>query len=276
MKFAVLLFAAVAAVSADTEILLPRTKQMDRVYDDASGLIWHGQEANINDFPYMIAMILSGSFRCGASIISTTWSLSAAHCLTPGAHNPANIQYRSGSANRLSGGTLHQVTSFTRHPNYSGATLQNDVLVAAVAAPGFNNPITRPAVLPPNCATTACCEVCANVNVIVKGWGVWHNGGLPTMLQRLTQPIVDINACNAVWGGMTGGMWFCKSAVGGDSCNGDSGSPLILAAHHPGAHRQVGVVSFGSSNCNTPTQPSGNVRLEHAPIRNWIRTTTSV
>lgn len=56
------------------------TKWMDRVYDGPSSMITNGDPADISEFPWMLALIdlRLGGFRCGASAISSRWSLTAA------------------------------------------------------------------------------------------------------------------------------------------------------------------------------------------------------
>jgi secreted trypsin-like serine protease len=44
-------------------------------------LIIGGTDADIADFPFQLSLRVNGNHRCGASVISTEWILSAAHCL---------------------------------------------------------------------------------------------------------------------------------------------------------------------------------------------------
>jgi secreted trypsin-like serine protease len=47
----------------------------------SSGRIVSGNEATPGQFPYQVGLILDGVGLCGASLISETVVLSAAHCL---------------------------------------------------------------------------------------------------------------------------------------------------------------------------------------------------
>lgn len=48
--------------------------------DDPSPFIVGGFETSVEDNPWQIALLLYSSLRCGGSIISDRWILSAAHC----------------------------------------------------------------------------------------------------------------------------------------------------------------------------------------------------
>ena len=49
---------------------------------DINSRIVGGDFARQNQFPHQVAVIYKGSLRCGGSIISESWVLTAAHCLT--------------------------------------------------------------------------------------------------------------------------------------------------------------------------------------------------
>jgi len=43
-----------------------------------------GDFAAPNQFPFQVALMYRGSLRCGASILSQFWCLTAAHCVASG------------------------------------------------------------------------------------------------------------------------------------------------------------------------------------------------
>lgn len=50
-------------------------------YADESSRIFGGDFAKDSQFPHQIAIIYKKQLRCGGSIISSTWILTAAHCV---------------------------------------------------------------------------------------------------------------------------------------------------------------------------------------------------
>ncbi|KAL7012057.1 hypothetical protein ACKWTF_014605 [Chironomus riparius] len=234
-----------------------------------SGRILGGEPAPIEQFPHMLALfdLSMGGFICGASVIHAQWSLSAAHCLEFG--TPAMlINLLGGTTDRTSGGTLFFTDFYTLHPQYDPVWLDFDIALIRVAD---DSPMTglNVAVVPisPVC-DQRCCQACDPDPATVTGWGVNENGIVPTHLQQLTLPIMNIDECDSIWSDIFDHFFCIKSEAGRDSCSGDSGSPLVRDVN--GQRTQLGVVSFGSTTCGDGIFPSVNTRIEYPGIRNWI------
>jgi trypsin len=154
-------------------------------------LIVGGNPANDGDFPYQLGLLLNGNFRCGGSIISTSWILSAAHCLD-GGQPAAQVTWHGGSVDRHSGGTIFTTAEYTLHPSYSRITLNNDVLVAR-----SNQPLTG-AHIGPVAMATLNQNTPDNAPTVVTGWGLTAPGGsLADILQEVTVPIIPQGSCGS-------------------------------------------------------------------------------
>jgi hypothetical protein len=72
----------------------------------------------------------------------------------------------------------------------------------------------------------------------------------PTRLQKVQLPIITNEQASSVWPeiAQTDMMAGYKSG-GQDACNGDSGGPLVVPVDNE--YKLAGLVSWGSSNCNT-------------------------
>lgn len=176
MKKFLLLFVTFLAV---TECLLipkigpsERTRQYLRQRVNNRGRILGGTPAEIEHFPHMLVLldITFGGFICGASAIHTLWAVTAAHCLEFG--TPASeINLRGGTSNRLSGGFIFFVESYTLHPQYDPFMLDFDVAIIQVQrdTPLQGNNVV-PIPISPTCIHS-CCEACEPENVNITGWG---------------------------------------------------------------------------------------------------------
>ncbi len=125
------------------------------------------------------------------------------------------------------------VSQVIRHPNYNANTMANDVAVMRVSSPFTLNSNVAAATLPSASFNPAS-------NLVVAGWGTLSSGGnLPTILMKVTVPLVSAATCRNAYGSqITSGM-LCAGTAGKDSCQGDSGGPLMSG------NTLVGIVSWG-------------------------------
>ncbi|CAO1420930.1 unnamed protein product [Diamesa hyperborea] len=202
---------------------------------DREGRIVGGRDATIEEFPYMAAMIWSGGFACGGSILNVNTILSAAHCTF--GYPASQFQIRVGSNRVSTGGQLVPVTRIINHESYNPNTLIHDIcimklsrnLVLSASVRTIALPVQGFAVPHGNMAT-------------LSGWGGINTAGnrSPTVLQTLQTPIIGNSQCGTINGSPIRADQMCAGGVNGrDSCFGDSGGPLVFQA------RAVGIVSWG-------------------------------
>lgn len=87
----------------------------------------------------VIAMSTGGTSVCGSSLISTTRSVTAAHCWFTNQSQAAQFTVVLGSIALFSGGTRVETSNVVTHPNYSPSTLANDVAVILFNAISLNS-----------------------------------------------------------------------------------------------------------------------------------------
>jgi len=268
MKFAIALLALASLACAEEALRLPLPESIQQrmpwllhepINSDAPWVkVVGGVNAVSGDAPYQIAMLRSGSFTCGGSLIGPNKVLTAAHCVYGYENQPASFQVRYNTLDRTTGPTI-TVAKVNRHAQYSSSTIDYDVATFILSAPF--TPGTNAAVVP---LTTV--EPPANAPLKLTGWGRLSGGGvLPTALQKSEGlQIVAKTTCQSAWGAANAitDRMLCAHSTTQSACNGDSGGPLVSNGV------QVGVVSWGSSSCLHASYP--NVYVHVANTLAWI------
>ncbi|CAH1722181.1 unnamed protein product [Chironomus riparius] len=225
----------------------------------------HGGEdvRNFSNFSYILSMRYIDFHICGASIIHLRWALTAAHCFDD-THFVDAVSFRGGSVNRFIGGKIIHAEQFFIHPQYNAPTYAFDVAVvrtiedlsgdhmSPIRLIGFNT------MLP------------AGLVGSIAGWGVTSSGSLSINLQQLDLPIWNQRDCSERWSQRVNLNKFCAGGTAGfDSCNGDSGGPMVVNG------MQVGIISAGATDCGIAF-PSLFVNITHPSIRAFIMERTRV
>jgi len=214
-----------------------------------------------NSEPYILSLQKSGSHFCGATIVSSTRSVCAAHCYqrsgvtaVAGAHD---IKKNESSQQKKS------VSSFINHESYNSNTLQNDIAVLKHSAFSLNSKV---AALPlPGYKSGEWMK--SGETVRVCGWGntKYPGSSYPSTLKCVDVKYITVSDCNArnkYNGAILKGM-FCAGVSGGgkDACQGDSGGPVKKS------NQLVGAVSWGYG-CAQASYPG--VYSDVAQFRRWI------
>nr|DAA64576.1 TPA_exp: chymotrypsin 1 [Locusta migratoria] len=226
-----------------------------------NGRIIGGTTASIANYPWQLSFQYSGSHICGASIISSNWALTAAHCVE--GINLGLVSFRAGTSTRESGGFVRQASSGYKHGSFSMNTIDYDIAVVQVSG----------SLLGTNAQTVSLpssgYDPAGGLAVTVTGWGVTStNGNLPTNLMKVDTSIVARSTCQSIFSGINTvtARMVCAGAAGKSVCNGDSGGPLVSGT------TQVGIVSWGNSRCESSPGVFSNV----GNLRSWIQQATGI
>ncbi|EGZ29915.1 serine protease trypsin-like protein [Phytophthora sojae] len=209
--------------------------------EDSTGLtvneedrIFGGSEADASKYPFVVSLRQNdagGSTYCGGALIASQYVVTAAHCVkTDRATIYASIgtAFASGSSD----GQQVKVIQGYRHPKYNKSAHLYDVgllklekkvstTTVGLAAPdGSDNTVGTVAT--------------------VRGWGLTENGSQSVKMEEVNVNIISNAECNKEYGKrITEGMMCAGNGDGKDTCNGDSGGPLIAN------DVLVGIVSWG-------------------------------
>ncbi|XP_058449948.1 chymotrypsin-1-like [Malaya genurostris] len=232
--------------------------------NDVDPLIVGGDTTTIYNYPYQLSLRNGGVHICGATILSDKWALSAAHCLDDGS-TPSWISFRGGSPHRLAGGYIFHAVQYILHPDYDSKTFHCDVAVIKIAE-NFLVDFLQPVQLVDSSIKVGCPSELSTV----IGWGTAANDYVPVILQELRVLIQPLSICSTLWiEQLTDTMLCAGGVVGEDTCNGDSGGPLMCENY------QVGIVSWGSKKCAV-AMPAVFTNITSIEIRDFIRNQTGV
>ncbi|XP_020711972.2 transmembrane protease serine 9-like [Athalia rosae] len=240
----------------------------DDLQRSSGGRIVNGTDTTVEEIPFQGQLVYFDSHRCGVSIISEYWVITAAHCTYS---IPADfyeyLQIRVGSSSINSGGRLHSVSRVISYENFTEADYKNDVSVIEVYYPIEFGAAVQPVELAYSDFTLP-----DDTMLDVSGWGRLYDGGSqPDLLQVVSVPLINRTYCAAVFAGaaeITDKMICAGYKEGGrDACQGDSGGPLFYG------NILVGIVSWGSG-CAEPNTPG--VYADVAHLRSWITENTGL
>lgn len=227
-----------------------------------SRAIISGSDAATGEFPWIAGIVQKGAFVSpalvgGGALIGDQWVITAAHSVER--LSPASIEVWLGS-NDLedpAGRVVRNVLAVFIHPDFAtgAGTSENDLALLLLDQPVAGFPLL-PVLDDPLLLLTGDA-------VTVAGWGT-STAGLaePTpILQKAPAEIISNEDATIVFGPVITPVHL--AAVDPDEiatpCVGDSGGPLIKEI--AGIDTLVGVVSFGSADCNDASLPAIYTRV---------------
>lgn len=204
---------------------------------------------------------LNGKHYCGGIIISETYVLTAAACVSAGGVNQYTI--KAGTDNLNSGGSIHRVAQITKHANYiinNNNIPVNDIAVIKIQTPfifdGSRDAIPILRVQPPRVGSYA----------KISGWG-WKNSTFPSQLEKGSVITINTKYCSDIYQGQLPAGQICASLTGQDACQADAGGPLVVGVH------LAGIISWGKG-CALGNYPG--VYTDVFYYRNWISYQTGI
>jgi len=244
------------------------------------GFIIGGVDARIEDYPYQLSQqrVSSAgvwSHSCGASLLSSTRGLSAAHCVDGAAVRALRVI--AGVTNRDDpNGFAVNVASYTMHESYNdgSSSFANDIAIlnfnSAIEVTGSNIQLLE---LPADNSNNFAGQTCT-----ITGWGrTDSSNALPQTLQKAEIGIITTTECSRLLAPVNGAtvtdnvicLYDTANLVG--SCNGDSGGPLTCNDQN-GIAVVAGVTSWGISTgiARACSQDYPSVYTRTSAYLDWI------
>ncbi|XP_057317818.1 transmembrane protease serine 9-like [Microplitis mediator] len=217
-------------------------------------------------YPWIARLVYEGRFHCGASLLTTEYVLTAAHCLRRLKRSKLRIilgdhdQHTTTDAPAV----MRAVAAIIRHRNFDINSYNHDVALLKMRKPVVFSKTIRPICLPQPGSDPA------GKDGTVVGWGRTMEGGmLPGVVHEVKVPILTLDQCRKMKykAHRITGYMLCAGKGSQDSCQGDSGGPLLV---QEGDKVEIaGIVSWGVG-CGRPGYPGVYTRV--AKYLNWINT----
>lgn len=146
-----------------------------------------GDFARPNQFPHQVALLYRSALRCGGSIISPSFVLTASHCLVG---DFENIEVLAGTNDLKKGGEKRKVIKEIQHENYGN--FKNDVaLLLLEKSFTFTSSI--------NLIELQIQELDLESQVTIVGWGKTSNWGNPSSLLKYnTVRVSSVQGCSGL------------------------------------------------------------------------------
>jgi len=240
-----------------------------------------GSTTEVDEYPWMVHVSSRHYFgsrfrfgRCGGSLISNQWVVTAAHCVTNEKFgSPDEIMVELGQHDLSSPSMRPRVEKTIVYEKFNRQYFANDIALLKLEDPvDFNkHPNIRPICLPSNSR-----ENYAGSRAIVTGWGrTGEHGVMSDVLREANVTVLSDTECRGM--GHHDSV-ICTETTGTRKdnslqgfCTGDSGGPLITRGPGQTSYTLIGVVSYSGKgdNCMKEGTPGGYAEITH--FLKWIK-----
>ncbi|GAB0098484.1 venom protease [Sergentomyia squamirostris] len=219
-----------------------------------------GQPALPAEWPWMAALLTRGPNKAfgGGVLITDRHVLTAAHCTDK--LKPEDLFIRLGEYDfgirDETRARDFKVSEIREHPDYDPTTYESDIAIVKLKRPTLFNTYIWPICMPP------IGETWEGYSAVVTGWGTQFFGGPQSdVLMEVSVPVWKHNDCVDAFTNRIDSTVMCAGGFDGgrDSCQGDSGSPLMVMLPN-NRWVVIGIVSWGV-RCGEPSRPGVYTRV---------------
>lgn len=209
-----------------------------RPFPTVGNRVVYGRPAEDAKYPFFVRLFVLerdgfGESVCGGSLVEPMVVLTAAHCVGT---NTESVRVYHPTTDRQAFATSYQL-----HPLYDRRTLDGDLALLRLSYALVSDDML---------ARAEGLSDWHNVPLVVIGYGLYEVGTLSDVLREGHLVGMSHEDCLAHWSPDAVRDDRCAVGISGqvDSCNGDSGGPIVSEAD---VFRILGIVSRGSSECGS-------------------------
>ncbi|XP_031545612.2 transmembrane protease serine 11A isoform X1 [Vicugna pacos] len=260
----------VNAMSSSTGKLTVQACCGKRVVPLTVNRIMSGDLAVKAAWPWQASLQHNNIHQCGATLISNTWLVTAAHCFKKKA-NPSQWTVSFGTT--INPPLMKRsIRKIIVHERFHSPAREYDIAVVQFSPRvTFTDDIRRV------CLPEASASFQPNSTVYITGFGaLFYGGESQNNLREARLKIISDDVCKQphVYGNDIKSGMFCAGYLEGiyDACRGDSGGPLV-GKDLKDTWYLIGIVSWGD-NCGQKNKPGVYTKVTY--YRNWIASKTGL
>nr|AAV91011.1 hemolymph proteinase 13 [Manduca sexta] len=253
-------------------------ERKNKCHLSADSLIVGGKDADRNEFTHMVLLGFGEDPRkvkwdCAGSLISEYFVLTAAHCVTSA--DSGNVTYASVGVltrSEVAPDNTYKISERFRHPSFRRG-VYNDIALLRLEREVLLGEYRVPACLHVG-------DTVKDARAMATGWGLLeYRGNVSDILQKVTLKKYRSRICKAIFPPHTlvshnydektqlcfGGY---NDTQPGDTCNGDSGGPLMIKHKKINCMYLILGVTSGGRGCAWRGKPGLYSRVSH--YISWI------
>ncbi|XP_068232111.1 chymotrypsinogen A-like [Palaemon carinicauda] len=192
--------------------------------------------------PWMVHLKMTAGkydyeYYCGGSLVTGRHIISAAHCFSGYDIKFIDVVFgkRELSVADDEGSVWRRTTTYKLHDDYDDVLILHDISIVII-----DEPVTFSDLILPICLPPADLASLGGEEAVATGWGATSYGGnQASILQEVVLTIQSNSDCQSDWRKKFNDFTFeifdsqiCTKNAGKDTCNGDSGGPLMYKVRH--------------------------------------------